>query len=133
MKVLVKLFQKLAECEAEPRKKRRFLLITFLLRLVQSKEKWKAVKATLMRYKGNPHLCVPLFRLWRNSPLVALPNAWGISPSAEGDQGAAFGNRKLLKKLEQNFHCFGSAKPTDKSKFEKSIIYGDKANKIKQT
>ena len=27
--------------------------------------------------------------------------------------------RKLLKKLEQNFHCFGSAKATDKSKFEK--------------
>ena len=89
MKVLVKLFQKLAEFEAAPHKKRRFLLITFLLRLVQSKEKWKAVKVTLMEYKGNPHLCVPLFRLWRNSPFVALTNVRGVSPSAEGDQRCA--------------------------------------------
>ena len=28
---------------------------------------------------------------------------WGISPSAEGDQGSAFGNRKPLKRLEPNF------------------------------
>ena len=27
----------------------------------------------------------------------------GISPSAEGDQGSAFGNRKPLKRLEPNF------------------------------
>ena len=54
MKVLVKLFQKLAEREAESRKKRRFLLITFLLRLVQSKEKWKAVEVTLVGSRGPP-------------------------------------------------------------------------------
>ena len=96
---MVKLFQKLAECEAEPRKKRRFLLITFLLRLVQSKEKWKAVKVTLVKYKGNPHLCVPLFRLWRNSPLVALTNDRGISDSAESDQRCArWIGASLLKK-----------------------------------
>ena len=29
-------------------------------------------------------------------------NAGFVSPSAEGDQGSAFGNRKLLKKLDQN-------------------------------
>ena len=52
----------------------------------------------LMFYKGNPHLCVPLFRPWRNSPLVALANDRGVSPSAEGDQGAAFGNRKPFGK-----------------------------------
>ena len=28
---------------------------------------------------------------------------WGISPSAEGDQGSAFGNRKPLKRLDLNF------------------------------
>ena len=28
---------------------------------------------------------------------------WGVSPSAEGDQGSAFGNRKPLKRLEPNF------------------------------
>ena len=27
----------------------------------------------------------------------------GISPSAQGDQGSAFGNRKPLKRLEPNF------------------------------
>ena len=27
----------------------------------------------------------------------------GISPSAEGDQGSAFGNRKPLKRLDLNF------------------------------
>jgi hypothetical protein len=27
----------------------------------------------------------------------------GISPSADGDQGSAFGNCKLLKKLDKNF------------------------------
>ena len=28
----------------------------------------------------------------------------GVSLSAESDQGSAFGNRKLLKKLDQNFY-----------------------------
>ena len=27
----------------------------------------------------------------------------GVSPSAEGDQGSAFGNRKPLKRLDLNF------------------------------
>ena len=30
-------------------------------------------------------------------------NAGFISPSAEGDQGSAFGNRKPLKRLDPNF------------------------------
>ena len=33
----------------------------------------------------------------------ALLNDWGISLSADSDQGSAFGNRKLLKKFDQNF------------------------------
>ena len=40
-------------------------------------------------FKGNPLFCVPLFRLRRNSPLVALANAKGISPLASGDKGYA--------------------------------------------
>ena len=29
---------------------------------------------------------------------------WSISPSAEGDQGSAFGIRKPLKRLDPNFY-----------------------------
>ena len=61
-------FKRLAEREAESRKKRRFLLITFLLRLVQSKEKWKAVKATLMGYRGTPTCVFPSFALGEIHP-----------------------------------------------------------------
>ena len=87
---MVKLFQKLAEREAESRKKRRFLLITFLLRLVQSKEKWKAVKITLVGYKGKPPLvCFPSFAFGKIYPFVALANDRGVSPSAESDQRCA--------------------------------------------
>ena len=63
-------------------------------------------------------MCFPSFAFGKIHPFVALANDRGVSPSAEGDQGAAFGNRKLLKKLDQNFHCFGSAELPDKSKFE---------------
>ena len=35
---------------------------------------------------------------------LSKENAGFISPSAEGDQGSAFGNRKLLKKLDPNFY-----------------------------
>ena len=36
-------------------------------------------------------------------PFGALSNDKVISPSADGDQGFAFGNHELLKKLDQNF------------------------------
>ena len=55
--------------------------------------------------KGEPPTCaVPLCQAaaW-HSPLCGASNDKGISPSAEVDQGFAFGNHKLLKKLEQNF------------------------------
>ena len=37
-------------------------------------------------------------------PFRALSDNKGISPPAGDDQGFAFGNHKLLKKLDQNFH-----------------------------
>ena len=55
--------------------------------------------------RENPHLCVfplPSLRLDIH-PFVAPINDKVISPSADGDQGFAFGNHKLLKKLDQNF------------------------------
>ena len=51
--------------------------------------------------------------IFRSSPLAApsknslhffIDATRGVSRSAERDQGSAFGNRKLLKKLDQNFH-----------------------------
>ena len=37
----------------------------------------------------------------------------GVSPSAEGDQGSAFGNRKPLKRLEPNFNTGEKVKLVD--------------------
>ena len=36
--------------------------------------------------------------------LCGKRSAGNVSPLASGDQGSAFGNRKLLKKFDQNFH-----------------------------
>ena len=38
---------------------------------------------------------------------------WGTSPSAEGDQGSAFGNRKPLKRLDLNFKTGEKVKLVD--------------------
>jgi len=59
--------------------------------------------------KGNPLLCVPLFRLRRNSPLALLRTHKVFRSYAESDQRArgwiAFRKRKapLLKKAGENF------------------------------
>ena len=59
--------------------------LSFLFRLCH-------IKCLIFKFfKGNPHLCVPLFAKLRfaNSPLVALSNDMGISLVATSDQGYA--------------------------------------------
>ena len=58
--------------------------------------------------KGNPHLCVPLFRLRRNSPFVALSNAKRISLVATSDHRCAqWTCGRFLRKATQklSFHA----------------------------
>ena len=79
------------------------LLITFLFAPLASKRKVAGEIALVKKKKGKPHLWFPLFPLRGNSPFRALSNDKGVSPPAGDDQGSAFGNRKLLKKFDQNF------------------------------
>ena len=49
---------------------------------------------------------------------------WGVSPSAEGDQGSAFGNRKPLKRLDLNFpiSLFGKCEHT--TRWHSAVLCG---------
>ena len=70
--------------------------------------------------KGNPHLCVPLFRLRRNSPFVALTDAMGVSVSAETDhRSARWTSGLFLKKETQKLSDMSRRDVSDKSKFER--------------
>ena len=72
--------------------------------------------------KGNPHLCVPLFRLRRNSPFVALSDAMRVSVSAETDhRSARWTSGLFLKKETQKLSAMSRHYVTDKSKFEMLI------------
>ena len=70
--------------------------------------------------KGNPHLCVPLFRLRRNSPFVALSDAMRVSVSAETDhRSARWTSGLFLKKETQKLSAMSRRDVSDKSKFER--------------
>ena len=62
-----------------------------------------------MRFVNRNNVCkgASTLFLWHNrrkeKALQKESAVMGISPSAEGDQGSAFGNRKPLKRLEPNF------------------------------
>ena len=77
------------------------------------------------RDKGNPHLCVSLFRLRRNSPFVALANDKGVSPSAEGDHRCArwTGGRFFAKNRRKKTFNRASPKLPDTPNLQRSQFY----------
>ena len=65
--------------------------------MFQNKLRGRSLLQSVPLPKNSPPDC------FLNGSPLAEHLVWGISPSADGDQGSAFGNRKPLKRLDLNF------------------------------
>ena len=92
-----------------------FLFVSFFFVPFSAKEKAANSLDRLTYNKGKPPLVrFPSLRFAQIHPFVALANAMGISPSAEGDhRSARWTCGRFLKKATQKL----SINPTDKHQF----------------
>ena len=100
MKVLLKLFQKLAECEAEPRIFG-VSFVSFSLRLFPPKKSGKRLKLHLWYTRENPHLCVfPLLPLAKFTLSWRLRTIGEFRPLRRATNAARVGSRSLFEKSD---------------------------------